>query len=416
VSGDRQQDENSRHSSGATMIFVSYWFVVFALCFLSLYWVARNRYARLVILGAGCVVFHLHFAGPAGVLPIVFLGTTTYVLGLTRSRIACTLGMIVCVCALLFYKYLHFLTQSVIGAIAPEFGQQLYSSSVAFLPSAPPLGISFFVFEFVHYLFEVRRGHKPITNPLHFGVFAIFWPSLVAGPIKRYSNFIPSVLGGLSAVSPENVVNGILRVTSGLFKKALADNLTIWLDYHSAHIDTIDPGTRWLLFFGLAFRIYWDFSGYSDMAIGYAQMMGIRLPENFRWPYLARDLNDFWQRWHISLSSWIRDYVYIPLGGNRHGLPRRIVNGILAFAICGLWHGADWNFLAWGLYHGIGLAVGANYQKALGPIGRNVSMVFRELPVLGIVLTFLYVSIGWVLFFYPLPQALHVLELLVKPQ
>jgi alginate O-acetyltransferase complex protein AlgI len=281
------------------------------------------------------------------------------------------------------------------------------------MPAAPPLAISFFVFEFVHYLFEVRRGHKPITNPLHFGIFAIFWPSIVAGPIKRYGDFIPSLLSGVTSVRMTDVAPGLLRIASGLVKKGLADNLTIWINFQASNFLDRDIQTRWMVFVALAFRIYWDFSGYSDMAIGYAQMLGIRLPENFRWPYLARDIGDFWRRWHISLSSWIRDYIYIPLGGSRHGLPRRIANGIFAFGICGLWHGADWNFLVWGLYHGLGLAVQANYERALGPVGRGIARVFRINPMIGLVTTFMFVSVGWLFFFYPVRVALSMLKLLL---
>jgi alginate O-acetyltransferase complex protein AlgI len=162
----------------------------------------------------------------------------------------------------------------------------------------------------------------------------------------------------------------------------------------------------------LALRIYLDFSGYSDMAIGYARMMGVRLPENFNWPYISHSIDEFWRRWHISLSSWIRDYVYIPLGGSRHGMARKIANGLIAFAICGLWHGANWNFLVWGLYHGAGLAICANYDR-LGAPGRAVAAVFRRAPQLGMVVTFLFVAFGWLFFFYPVWEATRMLSLLV---
>src|SRR5205085_4390276 len=127
---------------------------------------------------------------------------------------------------------------------------------------------------------------------------------------------------------------------------------------------------RWELLVCIALRILLDFSGYSDIAIGCARLLGIQLPENFNWPYAARNLQEFWHRWHISLSSWIRDYVYIPLGGNRHGLARKALNALTAFALCGLWHGAAWNFVLWGVYHGAGLAISSNYRTALGPAGR----------------------------------------------
>jgi alginate O-acetyltransferase complex protein AlgI len=397
------------------VIFVAYWFVIFAICLLPLYWAARHPYLRMAILALGCIVFHFHFAGPAGVVPIIVLAIATYVAGLTRRAAACVLVIGLCTTALVFYKYTHFLSLQLIGSISPSIGQAIDANASAILPGAPPLGISFFVFEFVHYLLEVRKGHKPITNPVHFGLFAIFWPSIVAGPIKRYRQFVPELLNGLTSVSSRDITPGMVRVVSGLIKKTLADNLTMWITAVGPVYSDLHIYTRWLVLFGLAFRIYWDFSGYSDMAIGYSQMLGIRLPENFNWPYVSRDIGEFWRRWHMSLSSWIRDYIYIPLGGNRHGVPRKILNGFVAFGLCGLWHGADWNFLVWGLYHGAGLVINANYEHALGPLGARIAAVYRRAPALGIVSTFMFVCVGWLLFFYQVPVALRMLRLLLVP-
>ena len=138
----------------------------------------------------------------------------------------------------------------------------------------------------------------------------------------------------------------------------------------------------------------------------------MRLPENFNWPYLARNLQDFWQRWHISLSSWIRDYVYIPLGGSRQGTPRRLLNGLIAFSLCGLWHGAAWHFVVWGIYHGVGLGLCATYRQLPGGVGVGIGRLFDKEPLAGLVLTQLFVWLGWLLFFYPLPEAWHMIRLL----
>jgi len=154
-----------------------------------------------------------------------------------------------------------------------------------------------------------------------------------------------------------------------------------------------------------------DFSGYSDIAIGLARIIGIVLPENFYWPYAATSLQQFWQRWHISLSSWIRDYVYIPLGGNRHGLLRKTFNGLLAFALCGLWHGAAWNFIFWGVMHGVGLALNSSY-RTWGILGNYLSLAFDKVPVLGWITTGLFVFLGWIYFFYPISEASHIVTLL----
>jgi alginate O-acetyltransferase complex protein AlgI len=394
------------------MIFVSYWFVVFALVYFPLFWLVRKPSLRLAVLIAGCATFHYHFAGPAGVIPIIVLAALTYLITLTRRPILCGVGIAMCASALVFYKYTHFLSVQVISLVSPSAGEALSSSLATALPAAPPLGISFFAFEFVHYLFEVRRGGAPIRNPLHFAAFSVFWPSLVAGPIKRYQQFVPQLAKGAWPSSPD-ITMGLVRIASGLLKKGTADNLTIWIDYQANQFASIELQWRWLFFVLLALRIYLDFSGYSDMAIGFARMMGIRLPENFNWPYISASITEFWQRWHISLSSWIRDYIYIPIGGSRHGVPRKIANGLIAFAICGLWHGADWNFMAWGLYHGVGLAVNGNYEQFGGPPGRAVASLMRRVRPLSMLLTFLFVGFGWFMFFYPLPRALQMARLLL---
>jgi alginate O-acetyltransferase complex protein AlgI len=395
------------------VIFVSYWFIVFALIYFPLFWLVRKPRLRLLLLIAGCATFHYHFAGPAGVIPIIVLAALTYLIALTRRSVLCSLGIAMCAVALIFYKYTHFLSIQVVSLASPSAGAAIQSSLATMLPAAPPLGISFFAFEFVHYLFEVRRGGAPITNPLHFAAFSVFWPSLVAGPIKRYQQFVPQLAKGACPSSPD-VTIGLMRIASGLLKKGMADNLTIWIDYQANQFALLDLQWRWLFFVLLALRIYFDFSGYSDMAIGFARMMGIRLPENFNWPYISASITEFWQRWHISLSSWIRDYIYIPIGGSRHGVPRKIANGLIAFAICGLWHGADWNFLAWGIYHGLGLAINGNYERYGGLPGRAVAGLMGRVRPLSMVMTFLFVGFGWLMFFYPLPRALHMARLLFE--
>jgi alginate O-acetyltransferase complex protein AlgI len=394
------------------MIFLSYWFVVFALAFLPIFYLVQRPRLRLAWLAAGCVAFHGHFAGPAGVIPIIALGVLTYLCALSRQRWLCAIAMAACASSLIFYKYTQFLAES-LSAFWPDGGAAMLATARPILPALPPLAISFFVFEFVHYLYDVLRGSPPIKNPLHFGLFAVFWPSLVAGPIKRYQQYVPSLLKGVEAVAATDAMLGLLRVVGGMLKKVVADNLTLWIDAHAARFETLDLSMRWLFLALLALRIYLDFSGYSDMAIGFARMMGVHLPENFNWPYVARSIDEFWSRWHISLSSWIRDYIYIPLGGSRHGLARKIVNGFIAFAICGLWHGADWRFLVWGLYHGGGLAISANYERALGTPGWAIAVVFRRFPPLGLAVTLLFVSIGWLFFFYPVSTALRMASLLV---
>ena len=397
------------------MLFLTYWFVIFAAFALGLYWAVPHAGWRRLILLSACAVFHWHFAGPAGVLPVVVLGTVTWFAGLSGRPKACLAGIWLCVLALVFYKYTAFLCRDVLGAFWPSASPVALDAAQRVLPGAPPLGISFFVFEFVHYLDDVRRGTPPLRRPVDFCLFSIFWPSIVAGPIKRFEQFVPALHLGTANVSQQDVANGIIRVALGLVKKFVADNLTAYLAYWVPLFEKVPFGHRWWIFAVIGLRILLDFSGYSDMAIGFARMMGIRLPENFNWPYLAANIADFWRRWHISLSSWIRDYVYIPLGGSQRGLFRRFLNGLVAFGLCGLWHGAAWNFVLWGIYHGLGLGLQANYRVLTGRLGNGLATVFAKNWILSWVLTMLFVHVGWLLFFHPVPQAWQMLKLLFNP-
>jgi alginate O-acetyltransferase complex protein AlgI len=393
------------------MLFLTYWFLLFGAVLYPLYWLVPFRRARLAILLAGSAVFHTHFAGPAGVLPIAVLALATYLAGLSRNRIACGLTCLACALSLLYYKYVKFLCLTVAGALYPPLVSWLTAGASPAAPvpkwlaPVPPLAISFFTFEFIHYLVDVARGGKPIRNVRDFALFSIFWPSIVCGPVKRYQQFIGTLHQGARGVSSTDVAVGLTRVAGGLLKKLVGDILTAWIAFWGPHFHTFDVLWRWFFVVCLGFRILLDFSGYSDMAIGYARMHGIVLPENFNWPYLAESLTDFWHRWHISLSLWIRDYIYIALGGSRCGLVRKVLNGLLAFGLCGLWHGAGWNFIVWGLYHGVGLAVCSNWRLVLGPLAGPAGDFLQRHRPLAWLLTLSYVWVGWVFFFYPLPQA-----------
>jgi alginate O-acetyltransferase complex protein AlgI len=403
------------------MIFATFWFVLFGLIFIPVFWLLRRPALRLPFLVIACATFHYHFAGPAGVLPIIAIGTVTYFCGLARSSAACVGGIILSVAALCFYKYTHFLTVELLGLFRPAWGAASETFAQKFLPAAPPLGMSFFAFEFVHYLYDVKRGAAPIRHPLRFISFAIFFPTLVAGPIKRFEQFQPSLQRGLERITLDDVAVGLRRVALGFFKKVvIADNLTLAINFYAPQADTLNhfgqltQFQRWFVLGMLGTRILMDFSGYSDIAIGLARMIGIVVPENFNWPYAAASVREFWQRWHISLSSWIRDYVYIPLGGSRHGLLRKMGNGLFAFALCGLWHGPSWNFVAWGVYHGLGLAVSSNYA-ALPGVGPRLQKLCAAHPLPCWALTQLYVWIGWLLFFYPIGSAAAMAGLLFTP-
>lgn len=396
-------------------MFISYWFVVFASIFFPVFWLCKIPSFRKIWLLIACLTFHYRFAGPAGVAPIIFLAVITYIAGRSKYSMLRVMAIILCVLALAFYKYATFFLSGVLSFFDTNYAEAvLASAKQGFLPAAPPLAISFFVFEFVHYLVDIQRGKQPIRSVTDFTLFSVFWPSVVSGPVKRFEQFLPSIAQGCRHVNSQDIQIGTMRIVLGLIKKlVIADYLTGYITFWHPYYSTFTLPQRWLYVLAISMRILFDFSGYSDIAIGFARLMGIRLPENFNWPYLATSLQEFWQRWHISLSTWIRDYIYIPLGGNKHGVLRKFSNGIIAFGICGLWHGAAWNFIFWGLYHGIGLVVFANIKSLSAKIGILERGQLLLSPVTWFV-TFTYVSIGWLYFFYPVKEATSMLLLLVK--
>jgi alginate O-acetyltransferase complex protein AlgI len=393
------------------MLFLTYWFILYVAVFFPIYWAVPSPGIRRVVLLGGSIIFHAHFAGPAGVIPIVILGACTYFASRVGSRFLCRSMILANILSLVYYKYALFLCNRVVGAVWPE-AAVFAAESPLLHDIIPPLAISFFVFEYVHYLLDFLHGAEPIRSPGDFALFSVFWPSIVAGPVKRYQEFLPELNRGLSEMSGSDVAEGLLRVALGYSKKIVADNLTAYILFSEPRFDDLSLSWRWFVVGCVGFRILLDFSGYSDMAVGFARMHGIRLPENFNWPYVATSIGEFWRRWHMSLSRWIRDYVYIQLGGNRRGAVRTAANGLVTFALCGLWHGAGFNFLAWGVYHGVGLAAAGNY-RSWGWAGRTAGRIFDGCPPLGWLLTTLFVFLGWLFFFYPVPTALHLMQQLL---
>lgn len=274
--------------------------------------------------------------------------------------------------------------QSPLGSVFPMFDTFLFHGVM-------PAGISFYTFQTVSYMVDVFRGEaKPERNFLKFAGFVSFFPHLVAGPLTRHHQLLPS----LDAVAHTGVIprwkGGVFLFSIGLCKKVLLG------DYLATHVvdpllygtDALGFSQAWLACIGFSFQIYFDFSGYTDMAIGVGRLFGIELPQNFNAPYRAVSPADFWRRWHITLSLWIRDYLYIPLGGNQVHHTRRVINLLITMFLAGLWHGAQWKFAIWGVYHGLLLglyAVGKDYWDGCPELVRRMS-------------TFLLISAGWVFF------------------
>ena len=255
-----------------------------------------------------------------------------------------------------------------------------------------PIGISFFTFHAISYVVDVaRRDAVAQKGPIEAALYLLFFPQLIAGPIIRYREIADQLPA--RTVRVDDLAYGIRRFVIGLAKKMLIANTVAGPADHIFSLAAADltAATAWLGVVCYTLQIYFDFSGYSDMALGLGRMFGFRFPENFRYPYVATSVQDFWRRWHLSLSAWFRDYLYVPLGGNRVRPARVYVNLVTVFALCGLWHGANWTFVAWGLFHGAFLVV----ERVAGPRLPAPSPVTRAA---GHLYALLVVMIGWVLF------------------
>nr|WP_321986089.1 MBOAT family protein [uncultured Lichenicoccus sp.] len=298
-----------------------------------------------------------------------------------------TLGVVINLATLGVFKYANFLAANI---------DALFGRVHAPWPILLPLGISFFVFQKIAYLVDLRRGGWRIHGLLEFAAFVTFFPQLIAGPIVRHTEIVPQFDRVRPTETPmQDIARGLALFTVGLAKKAgLADSIAVNPDALFALAATGQPlglAGGWVAAFCYTLQIYLDFSGYSDMAIGLALMFGLKLPFNFNAPYNAASLRDFWHRWHMTLSRFLRDYVYIPLGGNRRGEGRQMANLAATMLLGGLWHGAAWTYVAWGGLHGVGLAVNHLWNRA----GRRMP------PFAGWALTLLFVIVGWVLFRAP---------------
>ncbi|MFQ5505747.1 MAG: MBOAT family O-acyltransferase [Planctomycetota bacterium] len=284
------------------------------------------------------------------------------------------------------FKYYNFFRANI---------ESVLDAELPFLDVLLPVGISFYTFQTLSYTIDIYRGKlKPARNLYEFGLFVAFFPQLVAGPIVRASDFLPQ-LENRPRLSERELSTALYRIMEGLFKKVvIADVLAVGLVDRVFDIGSEAGGLEALLgVYAYAMQIYCDFAGYSDIAIGSALLLGFRIPENFDAPYVARSIQDFWHRWHMSLSSWLRDYLYIPLGGNRLSPLRTYVNLMLTMLLGGLWHGAAWNFVAWGGLHGLWLGVNRFWsRRGLG------SLEGRWGAVLSVAITFHLVCLGWVFF------------------
>jgi alginate O-acetyltransferase complex protein AlgI len=372
------------------MLFLEPWFWAFVAFAVPGYWLCPRPF-KLAWLIITSLTFHWHFAGAWGMAPVLALSVFCWAAGLVmargQKRLVGVLGCAVVVASLLFYKYSEFLLETAVG-VADLAGLAIAPSRGNWRAPAAPLGISFVTFQLIHYLYEVSvRAREPVRSPARFAAFALLFPALASGPIKRFPDFVPQ-LAELRNPTPARIATGIRRVIHGLFKKVCVADVLARFVVVIEDVPSYSAPLVVLIAVLQGFRIYYDFAGYSDMAIGIAQLFNLRIPENFHRPFFATSLGEFWRRWHMSLTSWIRDYVYVPLGGHV----------VLAMAICGLWHGAAWNFVAWGVYHGVGLWLEARLRRWRPELfGRGALRAALRWVVL-----FSFLGYSWLLFFYPL--------------
>jgi alginate O-acetyltransferase complex protein AlgI len=394
------------------MVFSSYLFLFYFLpVALLLYYAAPRRVQHLVLTALSYV-----FYGWANPLFVVLLFVSTvidYIAGLViaahppgdgragSGRLhPARLALIVSVCSNLsllgFFKYFNFGAEN-LDALADWIGMPALGLDVAFKVTLP-LGISFYTFQSMSYTIDVYRGHaRALRNFIDFACFVSMFPQLVAGPIIRFSEVADQLVSRSHTI--EKFARGVAFFSLGLSKKVLLANPCGKIADLVFDAGSRSPLEAWYGVTAYAFQIYFDFSGYSDMAIGLGLMLGFVFPKNFDSPYLSQSVTEFWHRWHISLSTWLRDYLYLPLGGNRKGPARTYVNLFLVMLIGGLWHGAAWNFVIWGGLHGVLLAAERLRGKAA---------LYGWLPhPFRIAATFLIVLVTWVFFRAPdLPRAM----------
>lgn len=394
------------------LLFNNGFFVYFLFLFFTLYYLFRERYtARTFILSTFSLYFFYKASGSFVLLVIIsaiidyFLSNLIYRQKKIFARRALLVLSVLTNLGLLFYfKYTNFFI---------EICNDFLSAGVHPLNILLPVGISFYTFENLSYTIDVYHGKiKPEKKFLNYLLFLSFFPKLVMGPIVRASDFIPQ-LKKPYVVTESNFADGFYLILTGLFKKiVISDYITQNFVNYIFDGPSLHTGIECLLaVYGYAIVIYCDFSGYSDVAIGIAKWLGITIPANFNSPYKSASISDFWRRWHISLSSWLRDYLYKPLGGSRCGTFRTYINLSITMLLGGLWHGASWNFIVWGGLHGGALVV----HKVWSGIFKNKSgKNFRFLNFLSTILTFHFVCLGWIFFkAYSLELAFQMIEQIV---
>lgn len=390
------------------MVFSSITFLIYFLpIFLLAYHLTPNKFKNACIL-IFSIVFYA-WGGPKFIF--VILGTTFLDFFLVNKmsesktekakKQLLVISLLMNIGLLFYFKYFNFFIDNINGVLS-LFGVK----EITWLKIVLPIGISFYTFESVTYVVDVYRGiHKPLKNFWHYQTYILLFPKLIAGPIVRYHDIADQITNREKNYTADVKLSGFYTFCLGLAKKVIIAN-TIGAqadDVFKLDISQIDTTAAWVGALAYTFQIYFDFSGYSDMAIGLCKIMGFRLPENFNNPYLSSSITEFWRRWHMTLGSWMKNYLYIPLGGNKVDSSVKLYrNLMIVFLASGLWHGASWNFIVWGAFHGLFLVLERLFLlKVYSKTGKIVSTI----------ITFLLVVIGWVYFrLEDLSYANHVVK------
>ena len=390
------------------MLFNSIEFLLFLPTIFILYWFVFNKnlkYQNTLILVSSYVFYgwwDYRF------LSLIFLSTIVdYVIGLSisnqsskkKQKLLLWGSVLFNLSVLGFFKYYNFFVDSWVELFI-SLGYEI--KSIWTLNIILPVGISFYTFQTMSYTIDIyRKKLEPTKDFISFASFVSFFPQLVAGPIERASNLLPQILKKRE-FQYDRVIQGLKLILWGMFKKVvIADSLAPIVDDIFSNYQDFGGGTLWLGAIYFSFQIYCDFSGYSDIAIGTSKLLGFELMSNFKFPYFSRNIGEFWRRWHISLSTWFRDYLYIPLGGSQEGKWKSIRNIFIIFLVSGFWHGANWTFIFWGLFHSILFLPtfmfnkNRNYTSSI--IAANTLLPSLK-EFINVVTTFLLVTIGWVFF------------------
>ncbi len=385
------------------MLFNSFEFIFFFLpvTLTVFFLLTRYRLSQMAIAWlVGASLFFYAWWNPVylGLLVASILFNYSFGAAISRARGARRRGLLVVgitanLAVLGYYKYANFFLDNINTLV----GSDWHAGAILL-----PLGVSFITFQKIAYLVDAWQGKTREYNFLHFCLFVTFFPQLIAGPIVHHRDVMPQFAERARLrFDHENIALGLSIFIIGLFKKVvIADNLALFANpvFSAAAGTTLSFQEAWLGALAYSFQLYFDFSGYSDMAIGLARLFGVRLPLNFHSPYKATSIIDFWRRWHMTLSRFLRDYFYIPLGGSRRGPARRYLNLLVTMLLGGLWHGAAWTFVIWGGLHGVYLLINHAWRGFIGRLGLAGRMANRPAMLAGGAFTFIAVVIGWVFF------------------